>query len=211
MMKTISLKLLTTLALLLALVVTLVPGCRGGGAASMPIEVKLSFSEPPMLGKPVQVTATFSLVRDYFRETVNDVDARIIFSEGFELVDGTLGWKGDFVRGQTYTISARIKSIKMGTWEIGAKAWSNSAGAVGYKTWYVTVTEKRATVDDRPPPGTITPPRPTSPPSDYPVPSTPIPGMPLPNPKDSTITPKQTAKGYFAPFHSLFHQSGEGN
>ncbi len=141
-------KLSMILGLLLVLLAALFLGCP----PKNPIQVKLSFSEPPVLGKPVQFTATFNLSKDYVRD-VPDVDASIILSEGFERVDGSLEWKGDIVRGQTYPIKATIKSVKTGTWLISGEAWSESAGANGSKGWYVTVTEDSAKVSDRPPSG----------------------------------------------------------
>jgi hypothetical protein len=129
--------------------VTLLPGC-GGGKPSEPINAQLSFSEPPILGKTVQVTATFNLEIDY--QDAPNITARIILPEGFEKIDGDLEWQGDFIRGNTYTLSARIKAIKTGTWKIAAQASSGkSDGMGGYRELWVKVSETGATISDNPP------------------------------------------------------------
>lgn len=151
-MRIISGKSVVAIALLLVLLATSLPSC-GGGAPSLPVQVELSFSDPPVLGKPVEFTATFNLVTSV-REIAHDVDAKIILSEGFELVDGDTEWQGDFILGQSHTMSVTIKAIKMGTWKIGASAgYSPGEGAYegGAKALYVTVTEESATISDRPP------------------------------------------------------------
>jgi hypothetical protein len=160
--------LVVTIGVIVTLLISFLPGCKGGGAPAFPIEVQFSFSEPPVLGKPVQVTATFNLIEGYFKKTVNNVDAQIVLSEGFQLVDGTLEWEGDFVLDQTYQIFATVKSVKTGTWKIGAQAlFSPGEGAIdgGAKALYVTVTENSASISDRPPSGPSKPPVRTSAPS----------------------------------------------
>ena len=157
--------MLINILLIGILLAALLPGCHGPGAASFPIEVKISFSDSPVLGKPVQVTATFNLVKDYFKEVVRGVDANIELSEGFQLISGDLEWQGDFLRGQTYTITATIKSIKTGTRLISANAWSELDGANGFTGLYVTVNQNGASISDRMPSGPTKSPVPTSAPS----------------------------------------------
>jgi hypothetical protein len=148
-MKTVSGKSGITIAFLLLFLAALLPGC-GGGKPSEPINAQLSFSEPPILDKTVQVTATFNLEIDY--QDAYNITTRIILSEGFERVDGDLEWKGDIIRGNTYTLNARIKAIKTGTWKIAAQAFSGrSDGMGGYRELWVTVTENSATISDTPP------------------------------------------------------------
>lgn len=154
-MKIISVKSVVKLALLLALLVALLPGCWGG-APSLPIKVKLSFSEPPILGKPVQLTATFNLMIDY--EDALNTTTRIILPEGFEKVDGDLEWQGDIIRGNTYALSATVKAVKTGDWKIEARAYfSPREGSYsgGYTVIYVSVSETGANVRSRPPGSSI--------------------------------------------------------
>ena len=147
-MKTVSGKLVMTIALLLVFSVALLPGFES--SPSLPIKAQLSFSELPILDKPVQVTATFNLEIDY--QDAHNITTCIILPEGFEKVDGDLEWKGDIIRGNTYTLSARIKAIKTGTWKIEARASSGkSDGMGGYTALYVSVSETSAIISDRPP------------------------------------------------------------
>jgi hypothetical protein len=148
-MKIISGKSVVALALLLVLLATSLPGC-GGSAPSLPIKAKLSFSEPPVLGKPVQLTATFDLMIDYPK--ASDITTRIVLPEGFEKVDGDLEWQGDIIRGNTSTLNATVKAVKTGDWKIEARASSGkSDGMGGYAVLYVSVSETGATVRSRPP------------------------------------------------------------
>ena len=157
-------KSLASVIVIIASLVLLLPGCQRS-AARMPIEANLSFSESPVLGKPVQVTATLNLVKDYFKEVVREVDVKITLSEGFQLLDGNLEWKGDIQRNQTYTLRATVRTIKTGTWQIGVNAWGEADGVNGFTGLYVTVSEKRAIVSDRPPSNSISTPVPTYAPS----------------------------------------------
>jgi len=151
-MKIVSGKLVMTLALLLVLLATSLPGC-GGSAPSLPIKAQLSFSEPPILGKTVQLTATFNVRESYNRDAYN-VTARIILPEGFEKIGGDLEWQGDFIRGNTYTLNATVKAVKTGDWKIEARAdFSPGEGSYlgGSTVLYVSVSETGATVRSRPP------------------------------------------------------------
>jgi hypothetical protein len=177
-MRIISVKSVAAIALLLVLLATSLPAC---GVPPLPeIEARLSFSEPPILGKPVQLTATFDPAEIY-TDVAHDVTASIILPEGFEKVAGDLEWQGDFIRDNTYTLSATVKSIKAGDWKIEAKAlyYPREGECLGGSTViYVSVSETGATVRSRPSGGGCrgpigpTPTR-TSPPAGYPEPSPP--------------------------------------
>lgn len=106
-------------------------------APSLPIKINLFTSEPPVLGKTVQVTTIFYLETGY--QDAHDITARIILPEGFEKTSGDLEWKGDITHDNTCILKARIKAIKAGTWEIAAQADSKSGGMVGYATLPVSV------------------------------------------------------------------------
>jgi hypothetical protein len=135
------------LLLLLPLVLLSLPGCVS--APSSPVKVQISFSELPILGKPVQLTATFKLTQSR-KPVVQDVTTCITLPEGFEKVDGDLEWKGDFIPGNTYTLSARVKAVKTGAWKIEAQA-SSGKSVGGYTDLWVEVTEAGATISDAPP------------------------------------------------------------
>jgi hypothetical protein len=191
-----------TVALLSVLLAALLPGCLEDEHFA-PLKVQLSFSESPALGKTVEVTASFR-IEEWYKEDAHDVTAEIILPEGFERVDGDLTWEGDFMHGKTYTVTATVKAIMIGDWEITARAlFSPTASSVqgGSTVLYVTVTEDGATVRDRPP-KRVPSPKLTSPPSGYPVPSqsphTPIPGATAPV-SGITIPPEQMARGYLEP------------
>ena len=165
-MKTVSAKSVIILALLLVLLTVLFPGCIGDGAPSPPIKAQLSFSELPLLNKTVQLTATFRL-QEWEEHDARDVTARIILSEGFEKIDGELEWKGDFIRGNTYTLVATVKAVKTGDWTIEARAsYSPGEGSYlgGYTALYVSVSEENTTVSETPGRKTPIPVR-TSPPT----------------------------------------------
>ena len=71
------------------------------------IIVKLSFSEPPVLGKPVEVLTTFAVREGYKRDATNTV-VEVFLDDGFELIDGDLKWKGDLLRGSPVEIKTAI-------------------------------------------------------------------------------------------------------
>ena len=168
-MKSVSGKLVVIMALVLMVLISIFPGCRGPVVALDPIEVHLSFSEPPILNKPVQITVTFNLALSYPKK-VHDVQANITLSEGIQLVDGNLNWKGDLSLGQTQTIQAIVKTVKLGTYLVGASAWSEPDAANGSAGLYVTVTENDATISKTLPHVAPTPVQ-TDPPPGYPVPT----------------------------------------
>lgn len=141
------------IALLLVLLATSLPAC-GGSEPSPEIEAQLAFSEAPILGKPVPLTATFNLVEVYWQDVAHDVTARIILPEGLEKIEGDLEWQGDFIRGNTYTLNVTVKAVKTGDWVIEARAdFSPREGSYlgGSTVLYVSVSETSATVSDRRP------------------------------------------------------------
>jgi len=94
-------------------------------------------SEAPVLGKTVQVTATFYLETGY--QDAHDITVRIIVSEGFLKVSSG-EWKGDLIRGDTYTLTTTIQAVKTGDWKIEALASSNKSDDVlGYAELPVSV------------------------------------------------------------------------
>lgn len=106
-------------------------------APSLPIKINLFTSEPPVLGRPVVITAAFYLETGY--QDAHDITVRIILPEGFKKLTGDPEWKGDIIRGQNYTLGTDVEPIKAGTWEIAAQADSKSGGMVGYATLPVSV------------------------------------------------------------------------
>jgi hypothetical protein len=147
-MKTFPVKIFISIALLLSLLLIVIPGCN---EASSPLQAVLSFSEPPDLNKVVQVTAVFSLHKD-FKSDLHDVTAEIFLPEGIEKVDGELEWKVDIPHGTTHTLTAKVRSIKTGEYIVEARADcvpSKIENYVGDAKLYVSVTENGAVVSDR--------------------------------------------------------------
>jgi hypothetical protein len=159
---------ISILITLLIIILGATPGCVSGSGASTPIIVHLSFSEPPILGKPVQLTATFSLSKNHESKIAKNVTAKFILSEGYELLEGNLEWNGDFVRGQSQTMVATIEATKTGNWIVAAEAGYSpgpDAFETGSKTLYTAIAENTAVVNDKPPSGGTFTPTPTSPPA----------------------------------------------
>ncbi len=94
-MKTNVMKRVLMLFFTLVLLATAVAGCRGSGGNRFRIATRLSFSEPPALGKRVEITATFKLRDTYPQSVAAAVTTRIYLPEGLETVDGNLESKGD--------------------------------------------------------------------------------------------------------------------
>lgn len=136
--------------IVLLFLVSILPGCT---EASDPIEVTLSFSEPPLLDKQVQITATFINRVSYSGGVLRDVEASISFLEGFQLVEGDLNWKGDLLKDQPQKIQVTVKTIQLGTYEIRASAHNEINNAMGFDWYYVTVTESAAGLSKYPPAG----------------------------------------------------------
>ena len=111
------------------------------------IIVKLSFSEPPVLSKPVELLATFTIREGYNKDTTGTV-ARISLDEGFELVDGTLEWKGELLHNSPVEIKAIVRAIKTGERIISAKA--KAPFTSGFTELYAYVSEDSAEVSDIP-------------------------------------------------------------
>jgi hypothetical protein len=112
------------------------------------ISAELSLSEPPVLGKPVEVTYTFRSEDD-----ADNAFSWIRIPEGFELVEGNLEWKGILIRNQTYTMKATIRAVRLGNWKLEGMTTnimdaSNSAAA--NKELYVSMSENGTEVSDVP-------------------------------------------------------------
>ena len=146
-MKT-SIKMVLSFAFVLMLLLSFLPSCDGINAPE--IKVQLSFSEPPVLNKPVQVTATFSMGEGYDRDAHN-VTARIILPEGIKKIDGDLEWYGNMIVGNIYTISATVESTQTGVWKVEARAIyspNKTESLGGTAELYVIVSENSATVSE---------------------------------------------------------------
>ncbi|HEX9897136.1 MAG TPA: hypothetical protein VGA85_05720 [Dehalococcoidales bacterium] len=159
-------KFLTVWLSILMVFTLLLPGC--GCSPSPNIRATLEFSELPILGKEVELTATFTLNGTVYQKA-SDVKAEIVLPEGIEKVDGDLQFQGDFLLGQTYEIKVIVKTVKIGLWSVEAKAfWFPGVDCLGgTKELWVNVTENDATVSNRPPkPSGIPTLHQTEPPSD---------------------------------------------
>jgi hypothetical protein len=144
--------IIISIVLLISLL-TFIPGCT---SSSQPITARLSFSESPALNSEVKVTAIFGIPKTY--HDAKNVTAKIILPEGFQAISGDLEWKGNISKGGNQILNATIKAIKIGTWQIMAKAeFDPSIGEhfIGDDILYVSVSENSATISDRQPGGNI--------------------------------------------------------
>ncbi len=131
-------------------------GCQSQSASapSFPPSVKgnLSLSDSPVLGKTVQVTYQFAIVKESQWDVIN-ATARVTLPETFELVDGTLKWQGILDRTNSGTITATIKAINKGRGDLTAGAFFSPSPGSTYgdgSTLYTLVLTDRAFVGDRP-------------------------------------------------------------
>jgi hypothetical protein len=145
-------KIAITFISIILLLTIFLPGC-GSRASSHVLQPKLSFAELPILNKPVQLTAVLSLLQGYNHDA-HDVSAQIILPDGFEKIEGDLEWHGDIKYGTTKTLTATVKSVKTGNWEILCKAYfdpSPDQHLGDTVSLYVIVSQSGATVSDRRP------------------------------------------------------------
>jgi hypothetical protein len=61
-------------------------------------KVELAFSEPPVLNKPVKLSETFTLRKDFPSPAPQNISAHIYLPDGFVKVDGDLEWSGTLPR-----------------------------------------------------------------------------------------------------------------
>ncbi len=123
------------------------------GGPSQPIIVNLSISEPPTLGKEVQVNATYSMLKEYPLDIADNIDARIILPDGFTLIQGNLANKRPISKSNPITLNATIIANKTGDWEIEARSdYVPSEGSyyVGLANLYIRITDTDATVSKTP-------------------------------------------------------------
>lgn len=154
------------------------------------IIVKLSFSEPPLLGKPVQVIANFSL-REGYKQDATNTTAEILLERGFELVDGSLNWNGALMRGESVELSVIVKAIKTGETKIQARAFAYSEDGTiythGYADRYAYVSEDNADISDIPlKPEGVPSPEPAEPPPGI---EAPAPVFPVPSDYQEPVRP----------------------
>jgi hypothetical protein len=109
-------KFLAVCVLFITMSAMFLPGC----AQAPVIKTKLTFSEPPVLGKQVELTATFILANMVYPKA--DVKAEIVLPKGMEKVGEDLQFQGVISPGQTYEIKTTVKALKIGLWEVKAKS-----------------------------------------------------------------------------------------
>ena len=113
------------------------------------INVTLSFSALPELNCEIRVKSEFSIPKD-FRDYIPNVSIEIKIPDGFQIIEGDIARQCDFVKGQTYTLSATVKAIRTGTWIIaGVAQYRNGASIEGSgKDVYVIITDEGASIVD---------------------------------------------------------------
>lgn len=142
------------LSILLIIFLALIPACYNGNHSA--VQTKLSFSNTPALNESVKLTATFKYDisgNAYPKDTVaRNVLYRIILPGGFVVIDGDLEKYGDFVTGNTYTLTPTVKAIKNGDWDIQARADYESSGVqvAAYTHLYISINGNQVMVDFKP-------------------------------------------------------------
>lgn len=151
-------------------------------------------SEPPVLGKPVQLAATFTISG---KIDAPNTEVELLLPEGLELVSGTLKSTVNVGLDSPTQFQATVKSVKTGDWSIQVRAYYYYpifVGNVGVAqaNLYVRVSEDSAQVSDTPLPLKEVP-RPTraEPPPEPPskLPAEPGDIAPRPNPSPAAFSP----------------------
>jgi len=121
---------------------------------STPVRAVLAVSEPPLLDKAVQLTATFTVDQDP-RMEIQSLDVELILPDGFQLVEGSLFGKVNVLRDKPTQFQATVKAVKVGQWDIEVMASYPFPIFVGgrgsaFAVLYAYISEDSATVSDIP-------------------------------------------------------------
>jgi hypothetical protein len=118
-------------------------------APSRPIKVRLSLSEAPVLNRPVELTAFYSIMIPRAPD-LPDTSFEITLPDQFELINGTLKQIADLNIGQTVQQRVIIRSIKFGrNLKIEGRAYFPKLQGYGGSAYlYVIVSENGAIVRD---------------------------------------------------------------
>lgn len=138
-------------------------------APSLPVVAKLSFSDPPVLGKPVELKATITLLKGLGITEANNTSFEMILPEGFEVVSGNLKGTGDIKSDQATQYQVVVKSVKTGSWKIEFVTKYYAPGYVGNvgvaaAYLYAIISENSAQISDVPTGPKIGTPTPAPPP-----------------------------------------------
>lgn len=128
------------LGIVAALGLIIISGCnlvKPQSKISVPVVVDFSMEGIPALNEVVtlKITAKGSFSEDMVNKMIEDgLPVKVFFGlppdyssggrtdvglpEGFELVDGSLSFEGDVPQDQTVTITAKVKAVKTGYYEI---------------------------------------------------------------------------------------------
>jgi hypothetical protein len=136
----------------LIFLIVLMPGCNGSSSSSLPIKVALSFSDLPVLNRPVQITATFTKNGSEIKKIIHDVTYSIKLPDGLEKVSGNTEIIDDFNPDSGFVMIATVKSVKTGDWDIEARAdyYTQSSHLGGNTHIYVSIKDGNASISDRP-------------------------------------------------------------
>jgi len=91
--------------------------CTNSGSLSYFKDFSIFLSDSPTLSRQTTLVCT-AIERDF----ASNIVIEVILPEGFELVDGTLTWKGHVDPNQTKTHTVTVKAVKTGKWTISAWA-----------------------------------------------------------------------------------------
>jgi hypothetical protein len=117
---------------------------------SLPISVQLSLSETPILNKPVELTAVYSIQRSNFRELPGQ-SFEIRLPSQFECIDGALKQIADLHKDEAFQQRVKVRSIDVGR-NIEIEAYSYSPlyqGQGGSAYLYFIITENGVIVRDK--------------------------------------------------------------
>ncbi len=113
------------------------------GSPGYPIKATLSFSDKPLLNKPVTLTLKIKSLG----VSLSGVSAKIELPDGISFISGDLSWNGDLTENEERSIGAVVKSSKTGFYEIKASALSSSYPGEGAQDAInVEVTENDAII-----------------------------------------------------------------
>jgi hypothetical protein len=140
-------RLLIPIALVWRIPASLLTGC----SQTEPISSSLSFSEPPLIGKPVELILTFSL-KDYYRDNPIRVISKIQLPENIKLIGGDLEREVEIEKNHTYEHRITIKTVDVGYYSIWSSIIETAPFdfAFGFENIYMAVFEDSAEVSHQP-------------------------------------------------------------
>ncbi len=122
-----------------------------GCSQTEPSTSRRSFSEPPLIGKPVELILTFSL-KDYYRDNPIRVISKIQLPENIKLICGDLEREVEIEKNHTYEHRITIKTVDVGYYSIWSSIIETAPFdfAFGFENIYMAGFEDSAEVSHQP-------------------------------------------------------------